>query len=406
MVNIHPVHCPPVHPSTRPPDHLSACPLVPRPFFPTFAKNSRMAKRMMKGLFLVPGFLAILLTTQILGQIPPGYYDAANGKSGVALQAALHNIIKGHTVISYAGLWTAFYTSDDKPNGKVWDMYSDIPDGTPNGNPPYTFTFGTDQCGNYSAEGDCYNREHSWPKSWFNDTPPMNSDIFHIYPTDGKVNGMRDNYPYGTVASPTWTSQNGSKLGTCTWPGYSGTVFEPLNDYKGDFARTYFYMSTRYYTEDAGWAGSPATTGSQLNPWALQMMLHWSNIDPVSQKETDRNNTIYGMQHNRNPFIDHPEYAYQIWGTPVGTEETNTMAEQLSVYPNPATDRCSVTLPAGINATGMHLVLLSVTGMKFLPLFSLQGNTLELNIQTFPTGLYLIVLTGESVVYKARVVKN
>jgi endonuclease I len=348
----------------------------------------------------------LLLASRAIAQIPAGYYDPAAGKTGVALQAALHGIIKGHTVISYSGLWTAYYTTDDKPNGKVWDMYSDIPDGSPNGNPPYVYTFGTDQCGNYSSEGDCYNREHSWPKSWFNDTPPMNSDIFHIYPTDGKVNGMRDNYPYGTVSSPSWTSQNGSKLGPCTWPGYSGTVFEPRNEYKGDFARTYFYMSTRYYTEDAGWAGSPAAIGSQLKPWALQLLLHWSNIDPVSQKETDRNNTVYGMQHNRNPFIDHPEYAAMIWGNPVGMNESADFTHHLIVYPNPATEKCAVTLPAGISTDGMNPTVMSVTGLKVSPGLSVNGNKLELNIRDLPRGIYFLMLTGESAVYLAKVVKE
>jgi endonuclease I len=361
-----------------------------------------MAKRRMNILSLITGFLVLLLTIQVSGQIPPGYYNAANGKTGVALQAALHDIIKGHTVKSYDYLWTAYQTTDDKPNGKVWDMYSDIPDGTPNGAPPYAYTFGSDQCGNYSGEGDCYNREHSWPKSWFNDTPPMNSDIFHIYPTDGYVNGKRGNYPYGTVSAASWTSQNGSKLGSCTWPGYTGTVFEPIDSYKGDFARTYFYMSTRYYTEDSGWTGSAATTGSQLKPWALQMMLHWCSTDPVSQKEIDRNNTVYGMQNNRNPFIDHPEYAYQIWGNPVGSDEPNSVVHQLTVYPNPATDYCYVALPAGIQPSDPRPVLLSMTGLKILPVYTMQGTTIELNVRYLPKGIYLLMLTGESAVYQAK----
>ena len=377
--------------------------------FHTFAKNPIQLKNPFTLNHSFPAMLFVslmLLVSQVFPQIPPGYYDAASGKTGVPLQSALHNIIKGHTVISYAGLWTAYYTTDDKPNGKVWDMYSDIPDGTPNGNPPYSFTFGSDQCGNYSVEGDCYNREHSWPKSWFNDTPPMNSDIFHIYPTDGKVNGMRDNYPYGTVSSPSWTSLNGSKLGTCTWPGYTGTVFEPINEYKGDFARSYFYMSTRYYTEDAGWAGSPATTGSQLKPWALQMMLHWCSADPVSQKEIDRNNAVYGMQHNRNPFIDHPEYAYLIWGSPVGSDEITLSGHQLIVYPNPCHDGCSATLPGDLLFPDLHPALVSVTGTRYSPLFSRQGNILELNLQTLPGGVYFLILTGESAVYRAKIVKD
>jgi len=365
-----------------------------------------MGKRSTLYTLLFTGLLSLFFTFRIVGQIPPGYYDPADGKTEVALQAALHDIIKGHTVISYGEIWTAFYTTDDKPNGTVWDMYSDIPDGTPNGNPPYSYTFGSDQCGNYGGEGECYNREHSWPKSWFNDIPPMNSDLFHIYPTDGYVNGKRNNYAYGTVSTAGWTSQNGSKLGTCNWPGFTGTAFEPIDDYKGDFARTYFYMSTRYYTEDGSWNVTEMTNKSQLQPWALQMMLHWCIIDPVSQKETDRNSTIYTIQHNRNPFIDHPEFATLIWGNPVGTEDINSMNNRLAVYPNPARDHCTLTLPASGPSEDIQPVLFSVAGIKFLPGYSWHGKTLEFDIKSLPEGIYFMVLQGEQAVYRSKVVKN
>ena len=189
-------------------------------------------------------------------------------------------------------------------------MYSDIPGGTP----PYEFTFVTNQCGTYNSEADCYNREHSWPESWFGGASPMSSDIFHLFATDGYVNNRRSNFPYGKVGTATWTSMNGSKLGNCVSTGYTGTVFEPIDEYKGDFARSYFYMETRYYGEDSGWPGSPMTSGSQLLPWAQTLMMLWNLMDPVSQKEINRNDSIYkNIQHNRNPFIDHPEYASQIW---------------------------------------------------------------------------------------------
>lgn len=354
----------------------------------------------------VPKTLAVVLlfcVTGIFAQIPPGYYDPANGKTGVALEAALHNIIKGHTVVSYSSIPGFFPATDAKPGSVVWDMYSDVPGGTP----PYVYHYNMGQeCGNYSGEGDCYNREHSWPKSWFNDVPPMNSDMFHIYPTDGYVNGKRNNYPYGTVSSASWTSQNGCKLGTCTWPGYSGTVFEPLDEYKGDFARTYFYMSTRYYTEDASWNVTDMTNKSQLQPWALQMMLHWCSVDPVSTKEVSRNNAVYGIQHNRNPFIDHPEFASLIWGNPVGTADLNADIYQLTVYPNPATDRCSISFPSGIPAGELHAILLTVTGTKSTPVFSRNDNTLEMSIQTLPKGIYFLILTTESAAYHAKLVKE
>lgn len=255
--------------------------------------------------------LSLILAFQVLfvwAQIPPNYYNSANGLTGTPLRTALHNIIDNHTVKSYSFLYTIYTTSDIKPNGKVWDMYSDVPGGTP----PYTFNFGQ-TCGNYSNEGDCFNREHSWPQSWFNSSSPMVSDAFHVYPTDGKVNGIRSNYPYGEVTNPSITTLNGSKLGPCTFPGYSGTVFEPINEYKGDFARTYFYMCTRYYTEDSGWQTNDMIIGANLKPWALELMKKWNQQDPVSAKEIARNNAVYAHQGNRNPFIDHPEYACMIW---------------------------------------------------------------------------------------------
>ena len=258
-----------------------------------------------------------------IGQVPPGYYDPANGLSGTALQLALHNIIDDHNPRGFDQLWSDFQVTDNTPVGKVWDMYSDIPGGTP----PYQFTFISDQCGTYSQEGDCYNREHTFPQSWFDDANPMKTDLFQVIPTDGFVNGMRGNYPYGEVGSTTYTSQNGSKVGSCNYPGYLGTVFEPIDAYKGDLARNFFYMATRYYGEDSGWPGSPMVNGSQLVDWAENMLMEWHTNDPVSQKEIDRNNEVYGLQNNRNPFIDHPEYVNLIWGEGFAAEPANHAAD-------------------------------------------------------------------------------
>ena len=185
----------------------------------------------MRRALLLLGFLVV--ATLSIAQPPANYYNAANGLTGDQLKVALHNIIKGHTSISYAQIWNAFWSTDNKGNGVVWDMYSDRPGGTP----PYTYQLGMDQCGNYSGEGDCYNREHSWPQSWFNEQSTPRTDMHHIFATDGYVNGRRSNYPFGEVQSASWTSQNGSKLGSSKTPGYSGTVFEPIDEYKGDFAR-------------------------------------------------------------------------------------------------------------------------------------------------------------------------
>ncbi len=248
-------------------------------------------------------------------QAPAGYYDPANGLSGQSLKTALYHIINDHTIRAYDNLWTDFQTTDNL-SGQVWDMYSNC-----------TFTFGTNQCGGYDEECDCYNREHSFPASWFGgEVSPMYTDLFHLVPTDGWVNNKRGSYPYGEVLNPTYTSINGSRLGPCSFPGYTGTVFEPIDAYKGDFARSYFYMATRYENVIAGWYANSVEANAVLQnnsfpvyeTWFLNMLGEWHADDPVSQKELDRNDAVYGtngnLQGNRNPFIDHPEYVYQIWG--------------------------------------------------------------------------------------------
>ena len=253
----------------------------------------------------------VFLAFNLLSQIPSGYYNGTENLSGTALKSALHNIIDNHNSVSYSSLWSHFQNTDKKANNKVWDIYSDVPGGTP----PYEFTFSSDQCGSYSQEGDCYNREHSWPQSWFNSASPMKTDMFHVYPTDGYVNGQRGSYPYGNVAGNKWTSENGSKKGDCSYPGYNGTVFEPIDEYKGDVARSYFYMSTRYYGEDSGWQSNGMVNGAEILPWAQNLLMEWSVNDPVSTKEINRNNAIYNIQNNRNPFIDHPEFAILIFSS-------------------------------------------------------------------------------------------
>ncbi|MDP1726140.1 MAG: endonuclease [Bacteroidota bacterium] len=250
------------------------------------------------------------------------YYSAiSTTQSGSALKTVLYNKILGHTVTAYgsgsSGLWATYPSTDPFYNGKVWDIYSTSVCGTS----PYEFTFSTDQCGSYSIEGDCYNREHSFPQSWFTSSSPMVSDMFHIYPTDGKVNGMRNNYPFGEVSSPTYTSLLGGKLGSNTFAGYTGTVFEPVDEYKGDLARSYFYMATRYENLIAGWQGNgnanDVLAGNSFpayDPWVINLMQKWHNQDPPGVKEINRNNAVYGYQVNRNPYIDSPQYVYKVWG--------------------------------------------------------------------------------------------
>ncbi|MDE5607831.1 MAG: endonuclease [Muribaculaceae bacterium] len=249
---------------------------------------------------------------------PAGYYKSCEGKTGKQLLSALYNVIGSHTTVSYDGLWEVFKTSDVRDNGTVWDMYS-----------TKEWVVGQQKCGNYKLVGDCINREHSFPKSWFNDARPMYSDAFHLYPTDGKVNGQRSNYPYGECSGGTTLPANGSvkalgKLGKSTFAGYSSTVFEPVDEYKGDFARSYFYMAACYYDKIAGWNSDMLAHNNYpaFSSWALNLLLKWHRQDPVSKKETDRNDAVYAHQHNRNPFIDYPELVEYIWGNKNGTDWT------------------------------------------------------------------------------------
>ncbi len=333
------------------------------------------------GFFLIGQFL--------FSQWPPGYYDPANGLSGEELQEALHNIIKDHDTQSYGYLWGAFEDTDKKSNGKVWDIYSDVPGGTP----PYQFTFYSDQCGNYGQEGDCYNREHSFPRSWFGgNIYPMYSDLFHVYPTDGYVNGKRGNYPYGEVGSSSWTSLNGCRLGNNTFPGYNGTVFEPIDDYKGDLARTYFYMATRYLGEDNSWPGSPMVDGAQPEEWALNMLRQWHINDPVSQKEGERNNAVYDIQDNRNPFIDHPEYVDDIWFDTSTADGLLIDRALFNVYPNPVISEINIRAAGVASTCGLQVSVIDEMGRSIYSSEFLAGDEIKIDTSELPKGFYFLTI--------------
>ena len=356
-----------------------------------------MIKTLLKIVVFFPVFL--------IAQIPAGYYNSAQGLSGNNLKITLHNIIKNHTQVSYANLWNTYVKTDRKTNGKVWDIYSDVPNGTP----PYQFTFSTDQCGSYAVEGDCYNREHSWPQSWFNSVTGPVSDMFHIYPTDGKVNGVRSNYPYGMVATPTWTSLNGSKLGPSATLGYSLTVFEPIDEYKGDIARGYFYMCVRYYSEDAGWTTSDATNKSNILPWELGVLLDWHHQDPVSSKEIARNDSIYKLyQHNRNPFIDNPQWADSIWQSFVTNYmQIEKITHSFSIFPNPSSHQFSVF--AYQNATQLKSATVKVydlAGSLIHQQDVMFDNEVNIDCEKWARGVYIVNISNGEYSSNLRFVKQ
>lgn len=321
---------------------------------------------------------ALLATTIIAAsgnawaEAPAGYYSSCEGQKGAGLLKALQSTVGSHTQLSYDGVWTAFRTTDINESGRLIDMYST------------KLWSVSEKCGNYSKVGDCYNREHSFPKSWFDDRKPMYTDINHLYPTDGKVNGQRSNHPFGECANgTTLSSTNGvkalGKLGTSTFPGYSGTVFEPADEYKGDFARTYFYMAAAYNSSISTWHSDMLAGNAYpaYKTWAVNLLLKWHRQDPVSDKERKRNDAVYKEQGNRNPFIDHPDMAEHIWGDAVNQGWSATQATDQIVLP---VDGQTLTLGnASTSKPRTFKVAIQTAGATSAVTLSVSGNGYTIN---------------------------
>ena len=341
-------------------------------------------------------------------QIPSGYYNNAEGKTGDALRAALRDITKnGQVKLTYAKVYSSFATTDviAPADTVVWDMYSNC-----------NYTVITGQCtGGTSAECKGYAREHCMPNSWWGGIDDANhaqyTDLNHLFPADQYVNQEKSNHPIGQVTNPTFTSINGSKVGPCSWTGgTTGTVFEPIDEYKGDFARAWLYVATRYMDSLSHWVTSyPSSesgevinsTGNNFKQWFIDMLVKWSNDDPVSQKEIDRNNNIYynTAQHNRNPFIDHPEYICEIWSSSYCLAESvpktkKVLINKISLYPNPANGKvtCSIISETESKQT---LEVFNFLGQNiFNKIIELQSgnNNFDIDLSGISKGLYCVII--------------
>ena len=271
----------------------------------------------------IASLFTLLLCLSSWGNVPSGYYNNAIGKSDEALMTALDGIILPHTELSYDYLWSAYDDTDMGSDGYYIDMYSTC-----------KYNRSSYHVSTASYVGQGLNREHSFPKSWFGgEEYPMYTDLTMIIPTDGFVNQRRSNHPYGVCAGgTTYVNEElnvtmKGKLGKSTYNGYAETVFEPDDEYKGDFARIYFYMVTCYKSKIQSWPGCDqldyvTNHYKAFSNWSMQMLMEWHRADPVSQKEIDRNNAVYLHQGNRNPYVDHPELAEHIWGTKQSTAWT------------------------------------------------------------------------------------
>lgn len=340
--------------------------------------------------------LTLFFITSIFSQIPSGYYNSATG-TGYTLKTQLFNIINPHTIVTYSpGLWNLYTLSDVRADGKVWDIYTTC-----------NFTFGTGVGGNQdqgsggTSECQFFNKEHTFPKSWFGGVTgtAMYSDAFHVMPADKKVNGLRGNNAYGIVGTATYTSSNGCKIGNnIAQNGPALTVFEPADEYKGDIARNYFYMATCYQDLIAGWENNNANGAAFLDgtntrvfeQWSLNMLYNWNIADPVSSKEINRNNAIYAAQGNRNPFIDHPEWVYTIWGASL-SNASFSFSSGVSVFPNPTNNH---TITIGTTTILDNIQLITVNGQLIKEIKNPISANATYILENLPQGFYFLKLSS------------
>ena len=377
-------------------------------------------------------FILLLVFVATFGQAPAGYYTAATG-TGYALKTQLKTIITtGHIDRGYGsgtsqtnnGLWSGYGTTD-RDNGvgyendnTILDIYSE----NPTGPDPFNFNFNVaaganaGQCGSYTGEGSCYNREHMIPQSYFGSAGIARNDIQHVYPTDGKVNAIHDDWAFGRVDVATYTSQNGCKVGSALNSGYSagfsGTVFEPINEFKGDVARVYLYFATRYedqmptnystYTTVDARVMFDGSANKVFSTTFLNILLTWNAMDPVSVKEINRNNAAFIHQGNRNPFIDNNSYVTTIWGLPLSINSFD-LSTAVSVYPNPTNDN---KINIQTTATLEEIDLINVNGQLIQVLKNPTSNNSTYTLENLPKGFYFLQLKSENQSVTKKVIIN
>ena len=329
-------------------------------------------------------------------QYKEGYYNAMNGKSKEALKAAAKSCVSKHTQLEYYPLpnnWRYTDTYPDLYNGSVrwWEMYS---------NNIYLIKSGQSPTSSFSTNK--MQREHSVPKSWwkFNgevEYTPAYTDLWNLYPSDGTANQAKSNYPFGEVAEGRASFDNGLTLVGPPAAGFGGgsaMVFEPGDEYKGDFARTIFYMATVY--DDLPWVSSTSYNMFQQNSWptlkgwAYQTLLEWHRADPVSQKEIDRNNAVEAQQGNRNPFIDFPNLAEYIWGR--STDRVFYIADQGGAQ-TPYPDETYITQPTNNMALDFGQCAINGTQTQYLEIHGMITENLSISFSGADKSMFTIGAT-------------
>ncbi len=370
--------------------------------------------------------LFLFLTAFGFSQAPANYYNNATG-TGYTLKTQLKTIItNGHSDQGYGSLWDLYTESAFRDNyyeddSSLLDIYSENPTSTD----PYNYTSTSQQCGNYSGEGICYNREHLVPQSYFDDfqTNPMKNDPFHVVPSDGSVNGVRNNLPFGEVGTANYTSQNGSKRGSMAvsdFTTFSGTVFEPIDAFKGDVARAFFYFATRYENSMSNFYDAAnsntcqaksmfdGTNNKVFSDAFILLLIKWHKEDPVSPKEIAQNNAIYAYQGNRNPYIDNPDYVCNIWTTQCATVDalSTTQFEALAnvfVYPNPSNNnRININSEVILD----EIQLINVKGQIMQQIENPNSSNNVYTLENLSQGFYFLKLSSDTQTITKKVIIN
>ncbi len=380
----------------------------------TWHCSKRRNKTPMKKLSIL---IVILITTSLSAQIPAGYYTTATG-SGYTLKTQLRKIIDNSSdgisgehlaqENGYSALYTIFLNSDKdfyfENNGTLLDMYSESPNDADVFE--YTYDLNQDDGSGASVEGQRYNREHIVPQAVFNGNSPMKNDAHVVVPSDKFVTAQRGSLPFGRVQNANFTSTNGSKRGNNInsgySAGYSNDVFEPIDEFKGDIARMYFYFVTRYETSLNEWSYDmfDGTTNKAFNQTFLNIMYQWHVQDPVSQREIDRNNAIYNAQNNRNPFIDNPNYAVNIWQNALSVSNFEKQ-NAINLYPNPIDG--SLLYIETKNALSVEIY--NVLGKKIITA-NVDAIKNKIDVGFLNSGVYLIRLSSSSGSVTKKIIKK
>jgi len=328
--------------------------------------------------------ICIVLAVTTSAQIPSGYYNNALGLSGPELKNALHQIIDDHQTFSYDGIKDIMMLSDEDPSNQnnVILLYT--------GRSQSKQTFG--------GGANDWNREHVWAKSHgdFGNTQPCGTDVHHIRPTDASVNSSRGNKDF---------DNGGQQHPEATGCYYDDDSWEPRDEVKGDVARMIFYMDVRY----EGGSGEPdlevvdyVNTSPNPKHGKLSSLYDWHLADPPDAFEINRNNVIHDYQGNRNPFVDHPEFADKIWGPLSASENHGNLLEEITMFPVPVLSHCRITIPAEKIAHVKDVQLYNQVGSSIDCIYRFSGEDVIINTQELNRGLYFIKVSfiDQSVILK------